>query len=68
MGMFWPRNITVFPALRVLARSFSLPTGKFRSSRRFLISCPTAPVAPKMATVYSFIAIHILSLPKAKSF
>ena len=42
------------------------PTGKFRSSRRFLISCPTAPVAPKMATVYFFIAIHILSLPKGK--
>ena len=45
------RKGTVLPALRALARGTSFPTGKLRSSRIFSISRPTAPVAPRTATV-----------------
>ena len=48
------------PALRLLARGRSSPTGKSCSSRIFNISRPTAPVAPKTATLYSFIPLSLL--------
>src|SRR5699024_273941 len=41
--------------LLALARGMSFPTGKFRSCKTWIISCPTAPVTPRTATVYSFI-------------
>ena len=52
-----PLNFRVLPALLALARGRSLPTGKLRSCRILIISCPTAPVAPRTATVYSFIIL-----------
>ena len=49
-----PRNSTVLPAERALASSLSLPTGNSCSLRHSSIWVPTAPVAPKIATVYCF--------------
>lgn len=49
-----PRNSTVLPAERALASSLSLPTGNSCSFRHSSIWVPTAPVAPKIATVYCF--------------
>ena len=45
-----PLKGSVFPAERALASSVSFPTGNFRFSSVFIISIPTAPVAPTMAT------------------
>ena len=42
------------PAERWDASRCSSSTGKFRSARIFIISRPTAPVAPRMATLYFF--------------
>ena len=52
-----PLKRRVLPALLALARGFSFPTGKLRSCKILIISCPTAPVAPRTATVYSFIIL-----------
>ena len=49
-----PLKGTVLPALRALARGRSVFTGKSYSSKTLSISRPTAPVAPKTATLYSF--------------
>src|SRR4051812_16420806 len=45
-----PLNVTVLPALRALASRRRFLIGKFRSARTFKNSCPTAPVAPTIAT------------------
>ena len=55
-----PLKGVALPALRLLARGRSSPTGKSCSSRIFSISRPTAPVAPKTATLYSFIPLSLL--------
>ena len=47
---FPPKSITL-PALRAEAMGRSSPTGNLRSSRIFIISWPTAPVAPRMPTL-----------------
>ena len=43
-----------YAALRALASGSIRFTGKLRSSSTFIICCPTAPVAPSTATLYSF--------------
>ena len=50
-----PSHSTTLPALRLLASRCSSEMGKWRSARIFIISRPTAPVAPRMATLYCFI-------------
>ena len=46
-----PANVAVFPALRLLASSFRFAIGNFRSASTLRNSCPTAPVAPTIATL-----------------
>src|SRR4051812_15442247 len=46
----FPLNSTDFPALRAEARNLMLLIGKSRSASTVRNSCPTAPVAPTMAT------------------
>src|SRR5665213_415761 len=48
--MLLPSNSTVFPALRAEANSRRLFMGNFRSASTVRNSCPTAPVAPTIAT------------------
>ena len=50
-----PRKRSSFPTLSPTSRGLIRPTGKFRDSRFFSISVPTAPMAPATATVYVFI-------------
>ena len=52
----WPKAGRVLPAERAEASSVSLPMGKLRFSSVLIISIPTAPVAPTMAT-FSFLLI-----------
>lgn len=56
----WP--FISLPAEFRLASSLSSPTGKLRSARILIISCPTAPVAPRIPTLYFFILILLLIL------
>jgi hypothetical protein len=44
--------MTSLPSERAEAKGINSPTGKFRSSNIWIISVPTAPVAPTTATVY----------------
>lgn len=46
-----PRNVIVCPADLALASRMRRFTGKLRASNRRKNSCPTAPVAPRIATV-----------------
>ena len=46
-----PINWIFLPADRLDANNFKLANGNFRSSIRFKNSCPTAPVAPRIATL-----------------
>ena len=59
--MSCPCHDTTLPAERALASRCSSPTGNLRSARIFIISCPTAPLAPRMATRYCFISENFLS-------
>ena len=52
MMMSSPANLIDLPADRSEAKTFSLPEGKFLSSSKAKSSVPTAPVAPRMATLY----------------
>ena len=53
------------PAERLLASSRSSPTGKLRSRKIFSISRPTAPVAPRIPTLYlSITDLHKKSRPQ----
>src|SRR3990170_3067858 len=54
-----PLYISAFPRERSEASSFSSLTGKALSSKIFIISLPTAPVAPTTATFHFFI-LHFL--------
>src|SRR5215218_833481 len=45
-----PPNVIDLPALRALARNLIDLIGKLRSARTVKNSCPTAPVAPAIAT------------------
>ena len=62
-GTASPWKVTVLPTERALARGTSFPTGKFLSSRHWIICVPTTPVAPRMATVLSamwrFLSLHM---------
>jgi hypothetical protein len=49
-----PLKMRVFPADRGEAKSLSVLMGKLRSSRSWSNSAPTAPVAPRMATLTDF--------------
>ena len=51
-----PRNSTCCPSLRSEASGTSSPTGNSRSSSTLIISRPTAPVAPAIATLYFLIS------------
>src|SRR3972149_4108451 len=50
-----PLYFSIFPVERSEASSFSCLTGKALSSKIFIISLPTAPVAPTTATFHFFI-------------
>ena len=50
-----PLNDTFLPTLLSLAKSLRVFTGKSLSSRTFIISLPTAPLAPRIPTLYFFI-------------
>ena len=63
IGSVSPAKYTRLPTLRALASAFTCETGNRRSAKIFSISCPTAPVAPSTATLYSF----IIFLPPARS-
>ena len=52
-----PLKEIFFPTLRALASKRSSPSGKFLSSSIFIISRPTAPVAPRIPTLYVFIIL-----------
>ena len=52
---FSPRKVNSLPTLLALAKRWSSATGKSRSAKIFIISWPTAPVAPRMATLHFFI-------------
>ena len=58
-----PLKGSFVPALRSLAMGRSSATGNLRSSRIFIISRPTAPVAPRIPTLNCF----ILQLPPLQS-
>ena len=62
-GTSSPLKETVLPTERALASGTSLPTGKFLSSRHWIICAPTTPVAPRMATVLSAMVMVPLSMP-----
>ena len=59
-GMSCPRQWTACPTERWDASRCSSATGKSRSASTFIISRPTAPVAPRMATLYFFMDISSL--------
>ena len=50
-----PIKVIILPALRSEAKSLILPAGNLRSESIFIISLPTAPVAPRMPMLYVFI-------------
>ena len=50
-----PSHGSTSPAERADASRCSSDTGKSRSANTFIISRPTAPVAPRIATLYFFI-------------
>ena len=52
-----PMNWIFLPALRFEASILRLAKGKLRSSMRLRNSWPTAPVAPRIATLYFFMSI-----------
>src|SRR5690606_1746680 len=52
-----PLKVIVLPTEREEARSFRDLTGKFLFSRVLIISTPTAPVAPAIATLYDLLMI-----------
>ena len=54
-GMSWPFQWTACPTDRADASGCSSSMGKSRSASTFIISRPTAPVAPRIATLYFFI-------------
>src|SRR6185503_8927604 len=47
-----PWHVITSPADRLEAKSLRLVSGNFRSSKISSVSLPTAPVAPRIATVY----------------
>src|SRR5690554_547947 len=59
-----PLNSRVRPALRAVARSRRLATGKARSSRTRISSWPTAPVAPRIATRAPPVILFRLAFPR----
>src|SRR3954452_22701518 len=59
IGYVLPANSTDLPALRGEARNLIEPTGKFRSSKRRVITLPTAPLAPTTATLFTAISLGL---------
>ena len=52
-----PLTVSFLPSERLDANNFKELYGKLRSSINLINSCPTAPVAPKMATDGFFVLI-----------
>src|SRR5471030_546284 len=61
------RKVKVWPSLRSEARGISSATGKSRSSNTLIISRPTAPVAPAIATLYPLMPLDCRSGQAASS-